>query len=143
MAGRTVESQNRKQKKDLKKYVVEHLKELLEEEISEAGERLAKAIVAEDEDLMEAASCFREIAHDEARHATLIATLIAEEGFWDTRSNVISAIDADSHAAQREREFVEAAKKAGMGDAARLFEELSEDEKGHVKDLEELLKNLR
>ena len=142
MAGRTVESESIKQKKNLKKYVLENLKELLEEEISEAGGRLAKAIVAEEEGLVDAASCLRKIAYDEARHATLIAKLIAAEGFRDTRSNVISAIAADSHAAQREREFVDAAKKAGMGEAIRLFEELSEDEKAHVRELEGLLKNL-
>lgn len=125
-----------------KRYILDHLKELLEEEISEAGVRLAKAKLAEEEGLDEAASALRQMAIDEARHATLIARLLPEERFKDTKSNVMSAIDADLSAAQREKDFASEARSAGMEEAAKLFEQLSVDETEHARKLRETAEKL-
>ncbi len=122
---------------------MEHLKELLEEEISEAGVRLAKAKLAEEEGLNEAASVLREVAIDEARHATLIARLIPQDVFKDTKSNVMGAIDVDSGAAEREKDFARKARNAGMEEAAKLFEQLLVDEMEHVRKLREIVNKLR
>jgi rubrerythrin len=126
-----------------RRYVMEHLKELLEEEIYEAGVRLAKGKLAEEEGLNDAASVLREVAIDEARHATLIARLIPQDVFKGTKSNVMGAIDADLGAAEREKDFARAATTAGMEEAAKLFEQLSVDEMEHVRKLREIVSKLR
>lgn len=121
--------------------IIEHLKELLEEEISEAGSRIVKAIIAEQEGSTKAASVLREIAYNEAKHAALIAKVLPDRDnpFADTRANIQSSIEGDSDAAQREKDFARIAKEAGMEDIATLFEQLSMEETEHVKKLKEIL----
>jgi len=122
-----------------KRIIIEHLKELLEEEISEAGSRIVKAIIAEQEGSIKAASVLREIAYNEAKHAVLIAKVLPDNPFADTRANIQSSIEGDSDAAQRENDFARIANEAGMEDIAKLFEQLSLEEKEHVARLKEVL----
>jgi rubrerythrin len=121
--------------------IIEHLKELLEEEISEAGSRIVKAIIAEQEGSTKAASVLREIAYNEAKHAVLIAKVLPDSPFADTRANIQSSIEGDSDAAQREKDFARIAREAGMEDIAKLFQQLSTEETEHVKKLKEALQS--
>lgn len=118
----------------------DHLKDLLDEEISEAGSRLVKALAAEQAGLKEAGRVLREIAQDEARHALLVARSMEPNPFEDFRANVQSSIDGDADAAQREAEFARLARKMGSVELAQLFEQLSSDETRHVEKLKGLIK---
>lgn len=122
------------------KRIQDHLKDLLEEEISEAGSRLVKALAAEQAGLKEAGREFRDIAEDEARHALLVAKAIERNPFNDFRANVQASIDGDADAAQREADFARLARKAGFVKLAELFEQLSSDETRHVEKLKRLIK---
>jgi len=122
--------------------VEEHLKELLEEEISEAGSRLARAIVAEKLGLAELASDLREVALDEAKHAAMIIEVLRKQKLKEPRywlSVVNDMIDADSGASGREQDFVQIARRAGLEEEARLFEQLSKDEIEHVEKLRKIV----
>lgn len=122
--------------------IVSHLKDLLEEEISEAGSRIVKAVIAEREGFPEAALVLREVAADEANHAFLIAEFLPEPPFGDTKSNLEASVEADADAARRESEFAKSAREAGMGKIAELLERLSAEEMEHVAKLRESLDNL-
>lgn len=120
----------------------QHLKELFEEEVWEAGIRLVLAMVAEKERFTEVAACMKEIGHDEAKHAFLIAQIILPEDVRDTRSNLQGAMEADTSARSREARFAEVSRRQGRDDVAALFERLSSDEAQHVSKLEACLKGL-
>lgn len=113
-----------------------HLKELFEEEVWEAGTRLARALAAEEEGLPEVAAALRVVAEDEARHAYLIAQLACPEQIPDGRESLARAIGADSDAAEREAGYARLAAAAGLEAAAQLFERLQRDERRHVELLE-------
>lgn len=129
-------------KEDARRYIEEHLKQLFDEEIAEAGVRFARARVAEDCGLTDIASILKEVAYDEAKHAAWIARFNPEEELEDIKEGIMGAIGADSDAAQREKEFAKTAREAGMEEVARLFEQLSIDEMDHVKKLREALAKL-
>lgn len=114
----------------------DHLKELFEEEVSEAGTRLARALAAEEEGLPELAAALRAVAEDEARHAYLIARLACPAEIPDARESLARAISADRDAAEREARYAGLAAAAGLDEIARLFERLERDERRHVQMLE-------
>lgn len=125
--------------------VEEHLKELLEEEISEAGSRLARAIVAEKLGLAELAADLREVAFDEAKHAAMIIQVLRKQKLKEPKywlSVVNDMIEADSGATGREQDFVQIARSAGLEEEARLFEQLSKDEIVHVEKLRKIVHTL-
>lgn len=125
--------------------VEKHLKELLEEEVSEAGSRLARAIVAERLGQAELASDLREVAFDEAKHAAMIIEVLRKQKLKDPKywlSVVNDMIDADSGASGREQDFVQIARRAGLEEEARLFEQLSKDEIEHVEKLRKIASTL-
>lgn len=117
----------------------DHLKELFEEEVWEAGTRLARALAAEEEGLPELAAALRAVAEDEARHAYLIGRVACPDQIPDARESLARAISADRDAAQREERYARLAVSAGMQDAERLFERLERDEQEHVQRLETAL----
>ncbi len=122
--------------------VEEHLKELLEEEISEAGSRLARAIVAEKSGLAELASDLREVALDEAKHAAMIIQFLRKQKLKEPKywlSVVNDMIEADSGASGREQDFVQITRSTGLEEEARLFEQLSRDEIEHVEKLRKIV----
>lgn len=125
--------------------VQEHLKELLEEEITEAGSRLARAIVAERLGLAELASDLREVAFDEAKHAAMIIEVLRKQELKDPKywSSVVNdMVEADSGASVREQDFVQIARNAGLEEEARLFEQLSNDEIVHIEKLRKIVRTL-
>ena len=122
--------------------IEQHLKDLFEEEVWEAGLRLTRARVADAEGFIEAAACLREIAYDEAKHAFLIAEILKPDDVRDTRYNLKAAMEADASASDRERKFMQTAQQQGKEDVATLFHRLSLDEAEHVKKLEESLRRL-
>lgn len=125
--------------------VEEHLKELLDEEVSEAGGRLARAIVAERLGLAELASDLREVALSEGKHAAMIIEVLRKQELKEPKywlSVVNNMIDGDSGASGREQDFAQVARTAGMEEEARLFEQLSKDEIVHVEKLRKIVRTL-
>ena len=125
------------------KDIDDHLQELFEEEIWEVGLYLARAHVAETEGLAELSACLRELAYDEAKHACQIAEIIPREEIKDPRSNLMKSMAGDRDASEREAQFANTALKEGNERAARLFMQLSVDERSHVQKLEQVARKLR
>lgn len=118
--------------------VRDHLKELFEEEVWEAGSRLARALAAQEEGLPEVAAALRAVAEDEARHAYLIARLACPDEIPGGQESLRRAISADHDAAEREVRYLRLASEAGLEDAAQLLERLHGDERRHIEMLEAL-----
>lgn len=124
--------------------IEQHLKELFDEELWEAGVRLARAVAAEAEGYPEAAAALREVALDEAKHAYWVSQFIPQEEIKDIRFNIQAAIEADRYAYTSGRERAMTVKtKARVGKKlTELFEQLSRDEQAHAEKLEAVLKSL-
>lgn len=122
------------------KTIERHLHELLEEEISEAGSRLVKALAAEEEGHAEAAEVLRKVALGEARHAWLIAKALPENPFGNPTQNLQSSIEGDADAARREDRYARLATELGRTELARLLKGLSADELKHVESLRKVVK---
>ena len=123
--------------------VAKHLQELYEEESWEAGSRLARAAKAREDGYPEVAAVMEEVAHDEARHLSLVVRLLRpEEVERDVQTNLEAMIEADRGAAKREQRLIVIARQVGMEREAALFEALARDEVKHVAKLEEALEHL-
>lgn len=92
--------------------------------------------------LAQVASNLREVALDEAKHAAMIIEVLRKQKLKDPKywvSIINDMIDADSGASGRERDFVQMARRTGLEEEARLFEQLSKDEVEHIEKLRELV----
>lgn len=126
----------------LDRRIEDHLKEVFEEELGEVAFRLAMARVAEVEGYDEVARALKDVAYDEAKHASLIAELLYTNEIEDTKSNLLAAIDVDRYAERREQEFLTLVREAGDERVAKLVEQLISDEADHVRRLEEAARKL-
>ncbi len=123
--------------------VAKHLQELYEEESWEVGSRLARATKAREDGYPEVAAVMEEVAHDEARHPSLVVRLLRpEEVERDVQTNLEAMIEADRGAAKREQRLIVIAGQVGMEREAAPFEALARDEVKHVAKLEEALEHL-
>ncbi len=120
-----------------------HLRELYEEEGWEVGSRLARAAKAREDGYPEVAALMEELAHDEARHLSLVVRLLhPDEVERDVRSNLRAMLEGDRGAAEREQRLAAIARQAGMVREAGLFDALACDELEHAAKLETVLKRL-
>jgi len=117
------------------------LKETFRGETTEVGWYLAMSKVAEREGLADVAVYLRQIAMDEAWHATEVAEILGlvKE---TTRENLEMMLDGESKAEVEKAEAAEMARKEGNTKAALFFERASLDEARHKAGLNGFLKRL-
>ena len=122
----------------------EELERLREEEASETAYRLARAEYAQEQGASEAASILREVAMDELRHLVLVTRIVAREEIeCDLPTMFAAMIQADRNAAESASSMAQVARDAGLVEESALFEGLAEDERSHVRRLEEALAGLK
>lgn len=121
----------------------EELERLREEEASETAYRLARAEYAQEQGALKAASILREVAMDELHHLVLVTRLLAREEIErDLPAMFAAMIQADRDAADSAASMAQVAREAGLDAETALFERLAEDERSHVRRLEEALAGL-
>jgi rubrerythrin len=118
------------------------LKDTFKGETTEVGWYLAMSKVAECEGLAEVAVYLRQIAMDEAWHATEVAEILGlvKE---TTVENLEMMLDGESKAEVEKAEAAELARKEGNTKAALFFERASLDEARHKAGLKGILERLK
>lgn len=111
-------------------------------ETTEVGWYLAMSKVAEREGLADVAVYLRQIAMDEAWHATEVAEILGlvKE---TTLENLEMMLDGESKAEIEKAEAAEQAKKEGNTKAALFFERASLDEARHKAGLKGFLERIK
>jgi rubrerythrin len=118
------------------------LKDTFKGETTEVGWYLAMSKVAECEGLAEVAVYLRQIAMDEAWHATEVAEILGlVKG--TTIENLEMMLDGESKAEVEKAEAAELARKEGNTKAALFFERASLDEARHKAGLKGILERLK
>lgn len=118
------------------------LKDTFRGETTEVGWYLAMSKIAEKEGFADVAVYLRQIAMDEAWHATEVAEvlgLVKET----TLENLEMMIDGESKAEVEKAEAAELARKEGNTRAALFFERASQDEARHKAGLNGFLKRMK
>jgi rubrerythrin len=118
------------------------LKDTFKGETTEVGWYLAMSKVAEQEGFADIAVYLRQIAMDEAWHATEVAEILGlvKE---TTRENLEMMLEGESMAEVEKAEAAELARKEGNTRAALFFERASLDEARHKAGLNGFLKRLK
>nr|AAU83222.1 conserved hypothetical protein [uncultured archaeon GZfos27A8] len=106
-------------------------------ETTEVGLYLAMSKQAEREGHHTAAMYFRQLAMDEAWHASEIAEILGMIG--DTKSNLEMMLAGETMAETEKADAAKAAEAEGNIDAARFFERASKDEARHKAGLKGIL----
>lgn len=120
--------------------VFKNLEDLVDEEASEAGLRLARAQYWERNGFPEIAAIIRNVAMRELEHFVLVTSYAKRH--WveeDLRSALQDMMAADDGSSVRERQMASVARQLGLNEEADLMERLSRDEAEHVKQFEEAL----
>lgn len=120
--------------------VLKNIDDLVEEEASEAGLRLARARYWEGHGVPEVAAIIRDVALRELEHFLLVTSYARRD--WveqDLRSALQTMKHADADASEREREIATLARELGLDEEAALLERLSRDEAEHVARFQEAL----
>jgi rubrerythrin len=118
------------------------LKDTFKGETTEVGWYLAMSKVAEQEGLPDVAVYLRQIAMDEAWHATEVAEILGlVKG--TTIENLEMMLEGESKAEIEKAEAAELARKEGNTRAALFFERASMDEARHKAGLNGLLLRLK
>ena len=118
------------------------LKNTFKGETTEVGWYLAMSKVAEREGLADAAVYLRQIAMDEAWHATEVAEILGlvKES---TIENLEMMLDGESKAEVEKAEAAELARQEGNTKAALFFERASLDEARHKAGLRGFLERMK
>lgn len=120
--------------------VFKDIEDLVEEEVSEAGLRLARARYWEQKGFPETAAIIRGVAMRELEHFVLVISYARRQWVEQNLRNVLQAMrDADAGASEREREIAIRARELGLEEEAELLDRLSRDEAEHVRRFEEAL----
>lgn len=120
--------------------VFKDIEDLVEEEASEAGLRLARARYWEQKGFPETAAIIRGVAMRELEHFVLVISYARRQWVEQNLRNVLQAMrDADAGASEREREIAIRARELGLEEEAELLDRLSRDEAEHVRRFEEAL----
>lgn len=120
--------------------VFKDIEDLVEEEASEAGLRLARARYWEQKGFPEIAAIIRDIAMRELEHFVLVTSYARRQWVEQNLRSVLQAMrDADAGASEREREIAIRARELGLEEEAELLDRLSRDETEHVRRFEEAL----
>ncbi|MDQ1252488.1 MAG: rubrerythrin [Euryarchaeota archaeon] len=118
------------------------LKDTFKGETTEVGWYLAMSKVAECEGLADVAVYLRQVAMDEAWHATEVAEILGlVKG--TTIENLEMMLDGESKAEVEKAEAAELARKEGNTRAALFFERASLDEARHKAGLKGILERLK
>jgi rubrerythrin len=118
------------------------LKDTFKGETTEVGWYLAMSKVAECEGLADVAVYLRQVAMDEAWHATEVAEILGlVKG--TTIENLEMMLDGESKAEVEKAEAAELARKEGNTRAALFFERASLDEARHKAGLKGVLERLK
>ncbi|MGB9928226.1 MAG: ferritin-like domain-containing protein [Methanosarcina sp.] len=118
------------------------LKDTFRGETTEVGWYLAMSKVAEQEGLADVAVYLRQIAMDEAWHATEVAEILGlVKG--TTLENLEMMLEGESKAEIEKAEAAELARKEGNTRAALFFERASLDEARHKAGLKGFLNRLK
>lgn len=120
--------------------VFKDIEDLVEEEASEAGLRLARARYWERKGFPEIAAIIRDVAMRELEHFVLVLSYARRQWVEQNLRSVLQAMrDADAGASEREREIAMRARELGLEEEAELLDRLSRDEAEHVRRFEEAL----
>ncbi len=118
------------------------LKDTFKGETTEVGWYLAMSKVAEQEGFADVAVYLRQIAMDEAWHATEVAEILGlVKG--STVENLEMMLEGESKAEIEKAEAAEIARKEGNTRAALFFERASLDEARHKAGLKGFLKRMK
>lgn len=118
------------------------LKDTFKGETTEVGWYLAMSKVAECEGLTDVAVYLRQVAMDEAWHATEVAEILGLVK-KTTVENLEMMLDGESKAEVEKAEAAELARKEGNTKAALFFERASLDEARHKAGLKGILERLK
>lgn len=120
--------------------VFKDIEDLVEEEASEAGLRLARARYWEQNGFPAIAAIIRDVAMRELEHFVLVLSYARRQWVEQNLRSVLQAMrDADAGASEREREIAMRARELGLEEEAELLDRLSRDEAEHVRRFQEAL----
>ncbi|MDR2865146.1 MAG: rubrerythrin family protein [Spirochaetaceae bacterium] len=120
----------------------ENLKAAFNGESLARGKYVYFAAKAREEGYTQVAQIFDEFSLNEQEHAKIWFKLL--DGIGNTSDNLKTAIDGErSETGEMYPNFARKAREEGFGDIAKLFEQVAGIEKGHAKQFENLLANLK
>ncbi|MCP4200039.1 MAG: NADH peroxidase [Proteobacteria bacterium] len=109
-------------------------------ECTEVGMYLAMGRQAAREGLPEVAAIYKEIAWEEAEHASKFAELLGEVLVADTKTNLEARVAAENGACKGKKEIATLAKKLNLDAIHDTVHEMCKDEARHGQSFEGLLK---
>lgn len=125
--------------KNTEENITSELREIFEKECLEVGTYLAMGKIAYEEGYTKIANSFKEIAYEEANHASILAELLGEVIKTNTKENLEIIINNEYEATQSKLKLAKKSKELGLDVIYNTLNTMYKEEIKHGKAFSELL----
>ncbi len=125
--------------KNAEESIISELREIFQRECLEVGTYLAMGKIAYEEGYSKIADSYKEIAYEEANHASILAQFLGEVIKTNTKDNLEMIIDNEYEATQSKLRLAKKSKELGLDVIYNTLNTMYKEEIKHGKTFSELL----